>query len=174
MQNEDDDRPTKKTKQIEMKLIEADTQSPDSKVGIAVARWNSFITEKLMQGAVDALLGNGVKDENIFVCRCPGAYELPLTASLMLKELNLDGVIAIGVVIRGGTPHFEYVCNAVNQGITMLNLKSRKPVAFGVLTVDSTQQALERAGTEGNKGAEAALALLEMIELGRKINSSIQ
>ncbi|WP_342780492.1 6,7-dimethyl-8-ribityllumazine synthase [Gracilimonas mengyeensis] len=154
-----------------MELIEGDTQPGDRKIGIVVSRWNSMITDKMLDGALKALKGNGISEENITVVRCPGSYEIPLTVQKVLESRDVDGVIAIGVVIRGGTPHFEYVCDAVNRGITDLILKHNKPVAFGVLTTDDVKQALERAGEKGNKGGEAALALLEMISVEQKLTS---
>lgn len=136
------------------------------KIGIVSARWNSFITDEMMESALNTLRTKGVKEENIYCYRCPGAFELPLASKWCLEDLDLDGVVAIGAVIRGGTPHFDYVCDSVTRGLTDLNLSSGKPVSFGVLTTDTTEQALERASTEkGNKGAEAALALCDMIQL---------
>lgn len=154
-----------------MKVIEGTTHPEGAKVGIVVSRWNSSITDKMLEGALKALNGNGIKDENIVVSRCPGSFEIPLAAQFVLENKEVDGVIALGVVIRGGTPHFEYVCDAVTQGVLELNLKYNKPVAFGVLTTDDVKQAIERAGDKGNKGGEAALALLEMIDLKRKLNT---
>jgi len=135
-------------------------------VGIVVARWNSMITEEMLKGALDALSEKGIPDTNITVVHCPGSYELPLSCKFLLDRSKIDGVVAIGAVIRGDTPHFDYVCDTVNRGILDLNLRYGKPVAFGVLTTDTVEQALKRAGTErGNKGAEAALALCDMIGL---------
>ena len=152
-------------------IIKAGSEHASCKVGIAVARWNSFITEKLLEGALDALSNKGIKEENVAVAYCPGAYEIPFTARKLLS--HTDGVIALGAVIRGDTPHFHYVCDAVNRGITDLNKQGNKPAVFGVLTTDNVQQARERAGLsgdKGNKGAEAALALLEMVNLARKFD----
>ncbi len=154
-----------------VEFIEGDTNPDNVKVGIVVSRWNSMITEEMLDGALKALKGNGVSDEDITVVKCPGSYEIPLAVQKVLEHREVDGVIALGVVIRGGTPHFEYVCDAVNRGITDLILKHNKPVAFGVLTTDDVKQALERAGEKGNKGGEAALALLEMISLEQKLTS---
>jgi 6,7-dimethyl-8-ribityllumazine synthase len=151
--------------------IEGNTNPGNVKIGIVVSRWNSMITDKMMDGALKALKGNGVSEENVTVVKCPGSYEIPLTVQKVLEHREVDGVIALGVVIRGGTPHFEYVCDAVNRGITDLILKYNKPVAFGVLTTDDVKQALERAGEKGNKGGEAALALLEMISIDQKLRS---
>ncbi len=150
-------------------ILEGDTESNEFSVGIAVAKWNSFITDELLNGALSVLRSKGFSDEQILIARCPGAYELPFTARKLLE--HTDGVITLGAVIRGDTPHFDYVCDAVNRGVTDLNLKGNNPVVFGVLTTDNVGQAQERAGLEGdkgNKGAEAALALLEMISLTSK------
>lgn len=155
-----------------LELIEGDTTPGKVKIGIVVSRWNSMITEKMLEGALKALKGNGIIEEDITVVRCPGSYEIPLAVQKVLENRDVAGVIALGVVIRGGTPHFEYVCDAVNRGITDLILKHNKPVAFGVLTTDDVKQALERAGEKGNKGGEAALALLEMISMEQKLRSS--
>lgn len=152
--------------------LQGDTSDNGYTIGIAVARWNSFVTDKLLQGARDVLKNKGVEDVRIVLAHCPGAYEIPLTAQKLLPKV--DGVIALGAVIRGETPHFEYVCDAVNRGVTELNLRYEKPVVFGVLTTDNVEQAIERTGTQGegagNKGAEAALALLEMLSLVRQID----
>lgn len=150
-------------------ILQGDTDSNDFSIGIAVAKWNSFITDELLEGALNALKSKGFSDEQILVARCPGAYELPFTARKLLA--HTDGVITLGAVIQGDTPHFDYVCDAVNRGVTDLNLKGNKPVVFGVLTTDNVDQAQERAGLKGdkgNKGAEAALALIEMISLNEK------
>ena len=153
-----------------IQYFEGNTKPENAKIGIVVSRWNSSITEKMLEGALKVLRGNGISDENIMVSRCPGSFELPLAVQSVMETKVLDGVIALGVVIRGGTPHFEYVCDAVTQGILKINLSKGKPVAFGVLTTDNVKQALERVGEEGNKGGEAALALLEMISLQQKLN----
>ena len=155
------------------KLIEGNTSQNNIKIGIVVSRWNSNITEQMLEGAVAALKGNGVTEEDITVIKCPGSFEIPLTADYLLNKTDVDGVIALGVVIRGGTPHFEYVCNAVTKGVIELNLKYQKPVAFGVLTTDDVKQAIDRAGAKGNKGGEAALALLEMIDIGVKMDANL-
>lgn len=154
---------------MSISTIEGTTNPGKARIGIVVSRWNSMITEKMLEGALQALKGNGISEEDILVVRCPGSYEIPLTVQQVIEETGVDGVIALGVVIRGGTPHFEYVCDAVNRGITDLILKHNKPIAFGVLTTDDVKQALDRAGSEGNKGGEAALALLEMISVGNKL-----
>lgn len=152
-----------------IQLIKGTTTENSYTIGMVVAKWNSFITDKLLEGALEVLRNKGFKDEQLVVAYCPGAYEIPLTAKKLLPKV--DGVIALGAVIRGDTPHFEYVCEAVNNGVLELNMESGKPVSFGVLTTDNVQQARERAGDNdsGNKGAEAALALLEMLSVIQKI-----
>ncbi len=142
------------------------------KVALVAAKWNSFITDEMLGSAIHALKNRGIEEENLFVYRCPGSFELPLACKWSLEHLNADGVVAIGAVIRGGTPHFDYVCDAVTRGITDLNMQSGKPVSFGVLTTDTVEQAEERASMDkGNKGAEAAIALCEMIELEYSIKT---
>ena len=149
--------------------VSTSTIVQDATVGIVVSRWNSIITEAMLEGAISTLVANGVKKNSITIVRCPGSYEIPLTAQWLLETKRYEGVIALGVVIRGGTPHFDYVCDAVNQGVLELNLRFSTPVAFGVLTTDDVQQALDRVGDKGNKGSEAALALLEMITVRRSL-----
>lgn len=155
------------------KLLEGNTSQKNIKIGIVVSKWNSNITDQMLEGALAALKGNGVTEEDITVIKCPGSFEIPLTADYLLNKTDVDGVIALGVVIRGGTPHFEYVCDAVTKGVIELNLKYQKPVAFGVLTTDDVKQAIDRAGAKGNKGGEAALALLEMIDIGVKMDANL-
>lgn len=139
-------------------------------IAIVAAKWNSFVTDDMLEGAVEALKAKGIPDNQIHNFRCPGAYELPLACKYCLDELEVDGVVAIGAVIKGGTPHFHYVCDAVNRGITDLNTTYGKPVSFGVLTTDNVEQAIERAGLEkGNKGSEAALAVCDMLELKSQV-----
>ena len=150
--------------------VSTSTVLQDATVGVVVSRWNSMITEAMLEGAITTLTANGVKKDSITIVRCPGSYEIPLTAQWLLETNRYEGVIALGVVIRGGTPHFDYVCDAVNQGVLELNLRFSTPVAFGVLTTDDVQQALDRVGDKGNKGSEAALALLEMITVRRSIS----
>ncbi|OBU13922.1 6,7-dimethyl-8-ribityllumazine synthase [Photobacterium aquimaris] len=156
-----------------MKVIEGAIVAPNAKVAIVIARFNSFINESLLSGALDALKRQGqVSDDNITIIRCPGAYELPLVAQLMSKSDRYDAIIALGSVIRGGTPHFEYVASECNKGLAQVALDYNIPVAFGVLTVDSIEQAIERAGTKaGNKGAEAALSVLEMVNVLAQVES---
>ena len=136
------------------------------KFGIVVAEWNEDITEALYQGAVDAFLQLGVKKNNILRKNVPGSFELPLGAQWMAEQKNISAVVCLGCVIQGDTPHFDYICQAVAQGIMRVNLKTNKPVAFGVLTTMDKKQALERAGGKhGNKGEEAALTVVKMLEL---------
>lgn len=158
---------------ITMKVIEGAIVAPNAKVAIVIARFNSFINESLLSGALDALKRQGqVSDDNITIIRCPGAYELPLVAQLTAKSDRYDTIVALGSVIRGGTPHFEYVAGECNKGLAQVALDYNIPVAFGVLTVDSIEQAIERAGTKaGNKGAEAALSVLEMVNILAQVES---
>jgi len=154
---------------MSIRIYEGDTKAENVNIGIVVSKWNSMITEKMLDGALSALKSNGIEEDRITIVRCPGSFEIPLAAQQLFEQKEMDGIIAIGVVIRGGTPHFEYVCDAVTRGIVEVNLKYNKPVSFGVLTTDDVQQAIARAGDEGNKGSEAALALLEMVSLNKKI-----
>jgi len=157
------------SKKLGIHEVSTKTEIEDAKVGIVVSKWNSMITEAMLEGALSTLKANGVYKDSITIVHCPGSYEIPLTAQWLLETKRYDGIIALGVVIRGGTPHFKYVCNAVNRGVIDLNLRFSTPVAFGVLTTDNVQQALDRVGDKGNKGSEAALALLEMIAIRRNL-----
>ena len=153
-----------------VKIIEGSFTDTDVTIALVVSRWNEFITDRLKEGAVRALRRHGIPEDQITIVYCPGAYEIPLTAQTLIDTDSFDGVACLGAVIRGSTPHFDYVCNAVNNGINQLNLSSGKPVTFGVLTTDTIEQAIERSGTKaGNKGEEAAVALLEMVSLINKI-----
>jgi len=146
--------------------MDSDGNLENKMIAVVAAKWNSFVTDEMLEGAVKALKAKGIKEENLYTMRCPGSFELPLSCKYCIDELHVDAVVAIGAVIRGGTPHFDYVCDAVTRGITDLNIESGIPVAFGVLTTDTVEQATERASTDkGNKGAEAALSALEMIRL---------
>lgn len=150
-----------------MKIIEGGLAAPEAKIAIVISRFNSFINEQLLAGALDSLKRTGqVKDENITIVRMPGAVELPLVAKRVAASKKYDAIIALGTVIRGGTPHFEFVANECNKGLAQVSLDYDIPVAFGVLTTDSIDQAIERAGTKmGNKGCEAALSALEMVNV---------
>ncbi len=133
---------------------------------VVAARFNAFVVDPMVEGALRALREAGVLDERVFVCRVPGAFELPLAAQSIIQRLKPAGVIALGAVIRGGTPHFDYVCAECARGINDVSLRTGVPVAFGVLTTDNEEQAVERAALDrGDKGGEAARAVLEMVEL---------
>ncbi len=148
------------------KYIDGNLKGDGRKIGIIVSRFNSFIAEKLLEGAIDTLVRSGVADKNIEVARVPGAYEIPLVAQKMARSKRYDAVICLGVVIRGATPHFDYVAGEAAKGIAQVSLESGVPVMFGVLTTETIEQAIERAGSKGgNKGADCALAALEMINL---------
>ncbi len=154
----------------EFRPIEGDFDAADARFAIVVARWNSDITEALLNGALRALARQGVAQEQISVIRVPGAFELPLAASKAAKTGRYDAIICLGCVIRGGTPHFEYVCAECTRGIGEVALRENLPVAFGVLTTDDLQQAQARsADNEENKGEEAALTALEMVALFRQL-----
>jgi len=149
-----------------VKFLEGNLKGDGKKLGIVVSRFNSFISEKLLEGAIDALVRSGVKDKDIEVARVPGAFEIPLVAQKMAKAGRYDAVICLGVVIRGATPHFDYVAGEVAKGTAQVMLDTGVPVLFGVLTTETIEQAIERAGTKaGNKGADVAVAALEMINL---------
>lgn len=150
--------------------IEGKTSGDNYNIAVVVSRWNALITERLKEGSINALVKHGVSEDHITVVYCPGAYEIPLVTKTLLDTKRYEGVVCLGAVIRGDTPHFEYVCNTVNNGIAGLNISKGIPVAFGVLTTNNVEQAMERSDTEsGNKGEEAAVALLEMISLIAKI-----
>ncbi|MGB3919350.1 6,7-dimethyl-8-ribityllumazine synthase [Thiothrix litoralis] len=155
-------------------VIEGDFAPQEAKYGIVVARFNGFIVESLLSGAIDALKRHGgVKEEDIDVVRVPGAYELPLVAQAMAANGDYDAIIALGAVIRGSTPHFDFVAGEASKGLAQVGLSHELPVIFGVLTTDTIEQSIERAGTKaGNKGAEAALSALEMVSLLRKIRKT--
>ncbi len=155
-----------------IRVIEGDFHSGSAKYAIVVARFNSFVVDKLLEGAIDALVRHGVKESDITVVKAPGAFELPVLTKNVLDAGSYDAVIALGAVIRGGTPHFEYVAGECVKGLSVISLESKIPVAFGVLTVDTIEQAIERAGTKaGNKGAEAALGALEMVSVIKKLSA---
>lgn len=146
--------------------IEGNLVGTDLKVGIVVGRFNEFITSKLLSGAEDTLRRHGVQEQNISVAWVPGAFEIPLIAKKMAESGGYDAVITLGTVIRGATPHFDYVCNEVAKGVSQVAMSSGLPVIFGVLTTETIEQAVERAGTKaGNKGAEAAVSAIEMANL---------
>ncbi len=152
------------------KVLEGKLVSKGKKYGIVVSRFNEFISNKLLSGAVDALERHGVTEQEITVAWTPGAFEIPLVAQKMAASKKFDAVIALGAVIRGGTPHFDYVANEVSKGVAHVSLATGVPVLFGVLTTDTIEQAIERAGTKaGNKGYDAAVAAIEMANLMEQI-----
>ena len=155
-----------------LKTIEGNYTNGSARYGILVARYNSFIVDRLLDGALDALRKHGVQDRDISLVKAPGAYELPLIAKKMADSGSYDAIVALGAVIRGGTPHFEYVAGECIKGLSQVGLNSGLPIAFGVLTVDSIEQAIERAGSKaGNKGEEAALTAIEMLSLSRQLET---
>jgi 6,7-dimethyl-8-ribityllumazine synthase len=151
--------------------LEGNLQGAGRKIGIVVARFNSFISEKLLDGALDSLVRSGVNTDDIVVARVPGAFEIPLAAQRMARSGKYDAVICLGAVIRGATPHFDYVAGEVAKGTAQVMLDVSIPVLFGVLTTETIEQAIERAGTKaGNKGSDVAIAALEMINLLDAVN----
>lgn len=152
-----------------MNIYEGKLVSEDIKVGIVAARFNEFITSKLLSGALDGLKRHDVKEDHIDVAWVPGAFEIPLIASKMAKSKKYDAVICLGAVIRGSTSHYDYVCNEVTKGIAQISLANDIPVLFGVLTTENIEQAIERAGTKaGNKGFDSAVSAIEMVNLMRE------
>jgi len=153
-----------------IKTIEGALTVSNKRFCIVVARWNSFVVDSLEAGAIDTLKRHGANDTEITIVRVPGAFEMPLALDKVAASGKYDGIIALGAVIRGGTPHFEYVAGECTRGIGEVALRTGKPVAFGVLTVDTLDQALERSGdNEENKGAEAAMSAVEMVNLLRTL-----
>ncbi|MBD3646844.1 MAG: 6,7-dimethyl-8-ribityllumazine synthase [Pseudomonadales bacterium] len=152
------------------KVIEGDFSAVTARFTIVVARFNGYIVEGLLSGAIDTLTRHGVNENNITVVRVPGAYELPLVAKKVAEKGDADAIIALGTVIRGGTPHFEYVAGECAGGLARVSLETGIPVSFGVLTTENIEQAIERSGTKaGNKGADAAMSALEMVSLLRNL-----
>jgi 6,7-dimethyl-8-ribityllumazine synthase len=148
------------------KIVEANLIAEGKKFAVVVSRFNDFITERLVGGAVDALVRCGTKDDDIDVVKVPGAFEIPLIAKKMAQKKKYDAVICLGAVIRGATPHFDYVSAEVSKGIAVVSIESEIPVIFGIITTDTLEQAIERAGTKaGNKGFSAAMAAVEMANL---------
>jgi len=152
------------------KTLEGDFSGSGKKIGIVVSRFNAFICEKLLEGAMDGLTRHGVADKDVTVAWTPGAFEIPLAVTKMAESKKYDAVIALGCVIRGATPHFDYVAGEAAKGVGQATLKTGVPVIFGVLTTDTIEQAIERAGTKsGNKGFDAAMAAIEMANLMGKL-----
>ena len=149
-----------------MKTTEGNLTIRDKKIALVAARFNSFIVEHLISGSKDALLSSGADESDIEIFYVPGAFEIPLALKKIACSGKYDGIVALGAVIRGGTPHFEYVAGECVKGISQASLDSEVPIAFGVLTVDTVEQAIDRAGADsGNKGAEAAESVIRMINL---------
>lgn len=154
------------------KLMEGKIVAKGMKFAIAASRFNDFICGRLIEGAMDALTRAGADEKDIQIVKVPGAFELPLTAKKLAKSGRFDAVICLGAVIRGATPHFEYISAEVSKGIAVVGLDTEVPVAFGVLTTDTIEQAIERAGTKaGNKGWDAAMTAIEMVDLFRKLSA---
>ena len=152
-----------------MKTIEGDSTIKDKKIAIVAAKFNFFVVEHLISGAKEALLKSGTKENDIEIFYVPGAFEIPLALKKVVGTGKFDGVVALGAVIRGGTPHFEYVAGECVKGISQISLDSEIPIAFGVLTVDTVEQAIERSGSSENKGAEAAESTIQMISVIDKL-----
>jgi 6,7-dimethyl-8-ribityllumazine synthase len=155
-----------------VKSIEGALIVPEgAKFAIVGSRFNSFIVERLIEGAIDALVRHGAAAENITVVRVPGSWEIPLVCARLAGTGKVDAVVALGAVIRGATPHFDHVANEVSKGVAQASMDSGVPISFGVLTTDSIEQAVERAGTKaGNKGFDAAVAAIEMVTLGKQLS----
>jgi 6,7-dimethyl-8-ribityllumazine synthase len=153
-----------------MKVIEGELQAKGLKFGIVVSRFNDFITSKLLDGALDALLRSGAKEDDIDVVRVPGSFEIPMVARKLATKGTYHAIICLGAVIRGSTPHFEYIAAEVSKGIASASMETGIPIAFGVITSDTIEQAVERAGTKsGNKGWDAAITAIEMAQLLKKL-----
>jgi len=153
-----------------MNIIEGKLSAEGLKFGIIVGRFNSFITERLLEGAIDCILRHGGSKENIEIVKVPGSFEIPLTAKKLAKSGKYDAVICLGAVIRGSTPHFDYVANEVTKGIAQVSLETEIPISYGILTTDTIEQAVERAGTKmGNKGFDAAMVAIEMANVLKSI-----
>ena len=149
--------------------------SPATRFAIVVSRFNEVVCERLLDGALDILRRHGAKSEDICVARVPGAFEIPLAARRLARSKKFDAVIVLGAVIRGGTPHFDYICSAVTSGINQVMMETDTPISFGLLTTENSEQALERAGMKmGNKGVEAALAAVEMVNLLKQVENHVR
>ncbi|MBF0279374.1 MAG: 6,7-dimethyl-8-ribityllumazine synthase [SAR324 cluster bacterium] len=156
-----------------MKTIEGQLTASDLKFAFVVSRFNEFITENLLRGALDCFFRHGGVEEQVTIIKVPGAFEIPLAAQNLALSKKFDAVVCLGAVIRGATPHFDYVCSEAAGGIASLALKTNTPIAFGVLTTDTVEQAVERAGSKsGNKGIDATLSAIEMVNLLKNISSA--
>lgn len=153
-----------------MKTLEGKLTAKNMKIAIVVARFNEFITSKLLSGCIDCLIRHEAADEDLTVARVPGAFEIPMAAKKLAESGKYDAVICLGAVIRGATPHFDYVCAEASKGIAQVSMQTGVPVAFGVLTTENIQQAVERAGTKaGNKGVDCAMTAMEMVNLFKEM-----
>jgi 6,7-dimethyl-8-ribityllumazine synthase len=153
-----------------MKIIEGELQAKGLKFGIVISRFNEFITSKLLDGAKDALVRHGAKEDDIDVAKVPGSFEIPMIAKKMAAKGVYNAIICLGTVIRGATPHFEYISAEVSKGIASASMETGVPIAFGIITCDTIEQAVERAGTKsGNKGWDAAMTAIEMAQLLKKV-----
>lgn len=151
-------------------VVEGFMNAAGMRLGIVIARWNAFIGERLLDGALDAIRRHGGDADSTLVVWVPGAFEIPIAVKAMAESGKVDGIITIGAVIRGSTPHFDYVAGEAVKGIAQVGMSTGLPISFGILTTDSIEQAIERAGTKaGNKGAEAALAVIEMVDVLRRL-----
>jgi len=147
-------------------VYEGKLEAKGFRFAVVVSRFNSFISERLLEGALDALKRHGASDNMIQIYKVPGSFEIPLVAKKLAKRKDVDAIICLGAVIKGGTPHFHYVASEVTKGIAQVSLESEKPIGFGILTTESVEQAIERAGTKaGNKGFDAAMTVIEMVNL---------
>jgi 6,7-dimethyl-8-ribityllumazine synthase len=154
----------------DIRTLEGDFVATDARFAIVASRFNNFIVDSLIAGAIDTLRRHGVKDTSIDLVRVPGAFEMPLAAQRLAASSRYDGIIALGAVIRGSTPHFDYVAGECTKGLATVSLQHSIPIGFGVLTTDTIEQAVERAGTKaGNKGVDATLSVLEMVSLLRRL-----
>lgn len=155
----------------EINTAEGELIVRDARIALLVSRFNGFVVESLLAGAIDTLTRHGADERDLHIVRVPGAYEMPLVAQRLAASKRFDAIIALGAVIRGGTPHFEYVAGECTRGLSSVSIQHDIPIAFGVLTVDTIEQAIERAGTKaGNKGGEAAMSAIEMINLLRQLD----
>jgi 6,7-dimethyl-8-ribityllumazine synthase len=151
-------------------IIQGDFKAHGIRIGIVISRFNDFITHQLLAGALDALTRHGAEDKNVQIVKVPGAFEIPYAATKMAQQKKYDAIICLGAVIRGETPHFEYISSEVTKGIAKIALDTNIPIIYGIITTDSIEQAVERAGTKaGNKGWDAAMAAMEMVDLYKKI-----
>lgn len=153
-----------------MRIYEGKLTARGLKIGIVASRFNHTLVERLVEGAIDCFLRHEGEEENLTLVRVPGSWEIPMAVKELLLKEDIEGVVALGVLIRGATPHFEYIANEVSKGLAMLSLEHRKPVSFGIITADTLEQAIERAGTkQGNKGWDAMLSTIEMVNLFRTL-----